>query len=242
MKNLFTFCLVLSISASILPKNVTAQQGELTVFWGVNRAQTMMNPTADDQVKSFKGYEVTGKNMVLYGNNITDVFTKDGIGRNMHVRLDASTQEFSVLHTDRQRVIVLGWEEIDSFYVKIDSTDLSKAPTTYLNGMQFGNDNKFFLERLFESENVSLYKMYSTDLRAVTGSLVEDRKRVFEMNHNYFYTTADNPNNLVPIKANFKGLLNDKIDAKAANKILQDRMFPKESRLKLYFEEFGKFY
>jgi hypothetical protein len=76
----------------------------------------------------------------------------------------------------------------------------------------------------------------------VPGSLVDDGRRVFEMEQDYFYTTAKSPNDLVRIRNNFKGLVIDKIDKKDANIILEDRMFPKESRLKLYFEEYGKFY
>ena len=242
MKNVLTFLSIFTLSILVFPKFANAQQGEWIAFLGVNRAQYQTNPSADDQVKRYKGYDVTGKNMVLYGNNITDVFTKDGLGRNMNVMLDASTQEASVLFTDRKKVIILGWNELDSFYVKIDSNDLAKPPTTYINGTQFGADNKYFMERILQTGNVSLYKTYATDLRTVQGSLVDDGRRVFEMMENYFYTTTKNPNELVTIRNNFKGLIIGKIDKKEANKILDDRMFPKESRLKLYFEEYGKFY
>ncbi len=193
----------------------------------------------DNLYRNIGGLEVKGNTMILFGNNITDVYTPMGIGVNLPVRFDSYDQQFSIVKEDRQSEIILNWNEVDSFFVKIDSNNISKGPRFYINSKYVDPSQNLFLERLVNGAKYNLYNAYHTETKRATMDIAQTNKQEFVIMNDFYYTTADNPKTLVKIKSNFKNLTGLTSDGNILF-LLNDKYYDKETRVMSFFNELNK--
>lgn len=180
--NLLFFC------ASFLTSLVSYGQ-DMTIFQGNSRSKAAMQ-FYQEEFKRVGAYKVKGNSLVLEGNNVSDLYSSLGPGANLPIVFDAYSQELSIMLENKQDVVKLSFEEVDSFIVKLDTDKKYAEPTLFLNAHKIEPSKKMYMQRLATGPKYSLFKSFYTELRPAASDLAQTNVREFEIVSEYYYLPA----------------------------------------------------
>ncbi|MES2779945.1 MAG: hypothetical protein V4651_08635 [Bacteroidota bacterium] len=140
-----------------------------------------------EEFQRIGNYKVKGNSYLLKGANVSDLFTTLGFGVNMPLVFDTYTQNVSVMQENKKDIVTLSFEELDSFFVKIDNDKKFTQPVTFINANKIEPGKKMYFQRLADGSKYSLYKSYKADMQRAALDLAQTNVMEFVINSEFYY-------------------------------------------------------
>ena len=216
MKSIFAFFLVSSIA-------FTVQAQDMVIFQSNMRSKAA-NKFYEEEFRTVGTYKVKGNSYLMKGNNVSDVFTTLGYGINMGLVFDTYTQQVGVMQEDKQSVINLSFNELDSFYMKVDNENKLKGPVMFRNMTKIDPSMQYYMQELVNGNKYKLYKSFYADMVNASNNIAQTNLREFEIRSDYYYidNSKEGKGKVIKLKANMKGLKDIFKDNPAVLKVISD--------------------
>lgn len=159
----------------------------------------------EEEFKRIGNYRVKGNSYLLKGENFSDLFSTQGNGLRIPLVFDTYTQEVSVMKEDKKNIVILSFEEVDSFVVKLDMDSRFSQPATFVNAGRIEPGKKMYLERLVAGARFGLYKSYQAQMQRAALDIAQTDLMEFEITSEYFYLPAG-ATEFIKIKQNLSTL------------------------------------
>lgn len=196
------------ITSLILISSAVSSNAQDMVVFQSNMRSKAANKFYEEEFRTVGTYKVKGNSFLLKGNNVSDIFTTLGYGVNLGLVFDTHTQHVAVMQPDKTSVIDLAFDEIDSFYLKIDYSNKLKGPVMFRNMTLIDPSLQFYMQELVNGRNYKLYKSYYSELINASTNIAQTNLKEFEIRSDYYYIdcTQEGPLKPIKIKTNMKNL------------------------------------
>lgn len=133
-------------------------------------------------------FKVTGSPYLFGTENQGQIFLKYSIPFKAQINYNLFEQQVEFYpSTSSKTTQVQNFDQIDSFYLQTKNWENVKRNYVFVNANQYGIEEKFFFELVFEGPKYALLKRYSADLAVVTTNYIDSDLRQFEVNIQYYY-------------------------------------------------------
>ena len=228
----------LLIAAFFAATAFISQAQDMVVFQSNMRSKAA-NQFYEEEFRTVGTYKVKGNSYLLKGNNVSDIYTTLGFGVNIGVVFDTYNQQVAVMQEDKKSVVNLSFQELDSFYMKIDNDNKVKGPVMFRNMTKIDPSMEYYMQELVNGGKYKLYKSYYAEMFNASNNIAQTNLKEFEIKSDFYFVdyTTGGERKVVKIKSNLKSLKEYFKNNPAALKILSD--YPSknlEEKLTVLFE------
>ncbi len=179
----------------------------------------MMQKSERGSLQLIGNYKVLGSSYLYGGNQVGDVYFKNGNVKNVLVTYDTYRQLLEINIGKGDKSLIKTLNELDSFTInageKPDQPELKFVSVT-----QFDSSKKLFLLRVVMGSRFNLYKSYTSELGYVSDNYIQSELRQFDLNYMYYYTDNLKPG-LKKLKASVSAIKKEFKDVKDVSSVVK---------------------
>jgi hypothetical protein len=185
-------------------------------------------------------FKVKGTSLYFGGSLKGTVFTKERAFPDVLISYNSYNQFVDIYDNSNTPIATKKFNELDSFKVKINTSEFNTNSTFISSLVLQSNDNCFF-QVLSLGNKYSLYKKYHTDLGIVTENQFQADLRQFDLLTDYYYSESG-VKGIKKIKLTNNGIIKEFKLIKDVSKIVEEGslIFNPEGLLLNVFEEINK--
>ncbi len=185
-------------------------------------------------------FKVKGTSLYFGGSLKGTVFTKERAFPDVLISYNSYNQFVDICDNSNTPIATKKFNELDSFKVKINTSEFNTNSTFISSLVLQSNDNCFF-QVLSLGNKYSLYKKYHTDLGIVTENQFQADLRQFDLLTDYYYSESG-VKGIKKIKLTNNGIIKEFKLIKDVSKIVEEGslIFNPEGLLLNVFEEINK--
>jgi hypothetical protein len=185
-------------------------------------------------------YKVKGTSLYFGGSLKGTVYTKERAFPDVLISYNTYNQNVDIYDNSNTPIATKKYYELDSFKVKINTSELNTKSTFISSLVLESNDNCFF-QVLSLGKKYTLFKKFHTDLGIVTESQFQADLRQFDLLTDYYYTESG-VKGVKKIKLTNNGIIKEFKLIKDVSKIVEEGslIFNPEGLLLNVFEEINK--